>query len=327
MWTAGIGGSISGKSLDVAIVDDMFKDEREAYSRRIRESRLDWYRSVWIGRRPKVEILVNTRWHESDLVGWLFEQELHNPKRWHVFCFDAVKEEVPFKVPETCILEIDWRVPGEALCPEIHTGEQLQTIRKTAGELFFASIWQQRPVMTKGNKWQADWFMQNTFDILPEGTTGMGYDWDTAQTDNEDNAANAFVKACFKDGVMYIIDLGFEWFEFPELISWMKTKDDAPHYVEAKSSGKDVVSTLKTEGIAAFGIDVKGDKESRTDLVLHHAEKGNVKVAKHLVDKLLNDGKQGILAFPRGRWRDMNDVLVQAINRLLKHHDLTFVGA
>lgn len=327
MWSAGIGGSIGGRSLDVAIIDDMFKDEREAYSKRIRELRLDWYRSIWIGRRPKVEILVNTRWHEGDLVGWLFEQERVSPKFWHVFLFDAVRESAPFIVPTTCVLEEDWRLPGEALCSDIHTGEQLAAMRKTAGELFWSSIWQQRPVMTKGNKWQAEWFLQNTFDDLPEGTTNLGCDWDTAQTDDESNAANAFVKSCRKDGVMYVTDLGFEWFEFPQLISWMKQMD-GPHYVENKSSGKDVVATLKKEGIAAFEVGVKGDKESRTDLVLHHAEAGRVKVARHLVDKLLNDGKQGILAFPRGKWRDLNDVLVQAMNRQLGHpHGLSFVGA
>mgnify|MGYP001614624474 FL=1 len=322
MWSAGVGGSITGRSGALGIIDDPFKDEKEAYSSRIRESRIDWYRSVWSTRNFHSQILVFTRWHDADLAGYLFEEEPHNPKHWHIVCFDAIKEQEDMKVPPTCTLEKDWRIPGEALCPEIHTSEQLASRRKTVGELFWSSLFQQRPVMMKGNLWKADWFLDpnNQFMTLPEGCVNDGYDWDTAQTDDVRNAANAFVRSVVKRGehdTMYVTDIDWEWFEFPELVSWMKSKPDAPHYVENKSSGKDVVSTLKSENIAAKEVSVKGDKESRTALVVHHIENGRVKIAAHLIDKLLNDGKQGILAFPRGKHRDLNDAFVQAINRQL----------
>ena len=328
MWAAGVGGSISGRSGNLGIIDDPFKDDKEAYSQRIRESRIDWYRSVWSSRNFEQEILIFTRWHESDLAGYLFTQEVVNPKGWHVFVFDAIKDEHPMPVPSTCVLETDWRVPGEALCPQIHTSEQLVAKHADASELFWSSLWQQRPVMTRGNKWKVEWFYDHAIDDIPPNLISLGYDWDTAQTDDSRGAANAYIKAGIRDGAMYIIDLGWEWFEFPELILWMKAKVDAPHYVEAKSSWKDVVSTLKREGIAAHETQVVGDKESRTDMVLHFAQQGKIHVARHLLDKLLFDGKQGVLAFPNGRWRDLNDALVQSVNRLLKReHTLSFVGA
>ena len=56
---------------------------------------------------------------------------------------------------------------------------------------------------------------------------------------------------------MYIDDLGWIWAEFPKLIAFMKEKP-APHYIEAKAAGKSAKQTLKSMGITAVEVDVKG---------------------------------------------------------------------
>lgn len=69
----GVGASGTGKAADLFIVDDPFKNDEEAQSEIIREAVWKWFTSVAftrIHRRAGV-IVVQTRWHEDDLIGRL----------------------------------------------------------------------------------------------------------------------------------------------------------------------------------------------------------------------------------------------------------------
>ena len=116
---------------------------------------------------------------------------------------------------------------------------------------------------------------------------------------------------------MYITDLGFDWLEFPQLINYMKSKK-SPHNIEAKASGKSAKQTLTNQGIPAIEVKVEGgDKIARAVLATPYTESGMVYCRKSLLDKLYFDDKQGILVFPNGKGDDLQDALVQSINRLL----------
>ncbi|HEY4613741.1 MAG TPA: hypothetical protein VII11_12215, partial [Bacteroidota bacterium] len=149
-----------------------------------------------------------------------------------------------------------------------------------------------------------------------------GYDWDCAYTETDENSASAFVKSGRdKDQNIYILDVGFGWKEFPELVKWMKVRG-GPHYIEAKASGKSARQTLQRNGIAAKEVEVDGlDKISRTRLATPTAEEGKVFVAQHLLNVLLDDERQGILRFPNASHDDVNDAVVQAINRHTKKRE------
>jgi phage terminase large subunit-like protein len=114
---------------------------------------------------------------------------------------------------------------------------------------------------------------------------------------------------------MYIDWIDFAWLEFPEMVEYMK-EQPAPHYIEAKASGKSAKQTLSTQKIAAIEIKVDGgDKVARTKMVTPFAESGMICIRKSQIDKLLNDERQGILKFPNGKYKDLNDALCQAIAR------------
>jgi phage terminase large subunit-like protein len=51
-------------------------------------------------------------------------------------------------------------------------------------------------------------------------------------------------------------------------------------------------------------------------MVTSTAESGHLYVRRSIVQILLHDDKQGIVRFPDGANNDVNDTLVQAINRL-----------
>ena len=325
MWAVGRGGSITGKGADLLIIDDPIKGKKEANSDNIRKDLLEWYDSDFYTRLEPdgAVILIQTRWHENDLAGELLAREEHEPEGWHILNFEAIKEDKQPEFPETCTLEPDFRHTGEALCPERFPLAKLKRMQNKSPRVFM-SLYQQRPTTAEGIIWKRDWFPEDRqFDLddAPESLIDVGSDWDTAYTEQEQNAASAYVRGGWnpKNQSIYVLDLGFEWYEFPELIKWMK-KTPGPHFIEKKASGKSARQTLKKLLIAAREVDVDGgDKIARTTLATPLAEEKRIYVAKHLILKLLDDERQGILKFPNSKYKDLNDAFVQMINRLSKH--------
>jgi len=149
----------------------------------------------------------------------------------------------------------------------------------------------------------------------PEDLSSYGTDWDTAYTDKETNDASAFCTSGMADGKVYIDRVGYARLEFPGLLKYM-TLRPGPHYIEAKASGKSAKQTLKQNGIPAIEVQVSGgDKVARTRFATPMAEAGLVYVRESLLDMIYNDSEQGLLHFPNGKHDDLNDVIVQAIQR------------
>jgi hypothetical protein len=74
---AGAGGSITGKGFKIGIIDDLFKDRKEAASKTIRDNRWDWYRSAFYTRQESATaiIVIMTRWHTDDIIGRLLDKQ------------------------------------------------------------------------------------------------------------------------------------------------------------------------------------------------------------------------------------------------------------
>lgn len=331
MWAVGRGGSITGRGAHLLIIDDPIKGFKEAASDKIRKDLLEWYDSDFYTRLEPdgAVIIIQTRWHEADLAGQLLSREEYEPEHWHIDNFEAIKEKHPIEFPASCTIEPDWRSEGEALCPELFTAEKLKRLENRNRRVFM-SLYQQRPSAPEGNLWKREWFPQDRiFDITETPKLiDVGTDWDTAYTDDEDNAASAFCRAGWnpENESIYLIDVGVEWYEFPELIRWMK-RIPAPHYIEKKASGKSAKQTLKKLMIAAKEVPVEGgDKITRTTLATPIAENKKIYIARHIHAKLLDDEKQGILRFPNGKYKDLNDAFVQMINRLSKHAKRSSTG-
>lgn len=138
--SAGVGGGLTSRKLDVAIMDDLYKDAEAAWSQTIRASVQDWYDTVLRTRlhNNSQQLIVFTRWHEEDLAGYLLRTE---PDNWEVVFYEALKEK--HHSPE------DPRQAGEALWPEHLTREKLEQIRKN-NPVVFDSLYQQNPTPKGG---------------------------------------------------------------------------------------------------------------------------------------------------------------------------------
>ena len=133
----GRGGSLTSKTVDVLIMDDLYKDGQEANSPLIREGAWDWYTKVARTRlhNQSRQLIVFTRWHVEDIIGRIMEKETVTEittweqlergipdGEWGLVNFPAIKVGPP--------TEIDTRGEGEALWPGRHSLERLKAQRE-----------------------------------------------------------------------------------------------------------------------------------------------------------------------------------------------------
>jgi predicted phage terminase large subunit-like protein len=207
MWAAGVGGAATGKGFHLGIIDDPLKNAEEANSETIRNKQQDWYRSVFTTRQaPDAAIIViQTRWHESDLSGWLLSQEHEEPEGWHIVSMEAIKSEETQPLPPSCTLELDTREIGAALCPERYPVQRLEQLRGQLGNYFWASLYQQRPIPPGGGMFKREWF--EIVGAAPSDATRCRY-WDKAGSEKASADYSAGVKiARDKAGQYYIEDV------------------------------------------------------------------------------------------------------------------------
>ena len=146
----GRGGSLTSKTVDVMIFDDLYKDASEANSPQIRQTAWDWYTKVARTRlhNDSQQLIVFTRWHPDDIIGKIIETEnVIFAEKWSDF------ENIPngawvlvnFEAIKTGnATELDEREPGTALWPERHSLERLLQ-QKSLDPLGFQCLYQGNP--------------------------------------------------------------------------------------------------------------------------------------------------------------------------------------
>lgn len=155
----GRGGSLTSKTADVMIFDDLYKDAQEANSPQIRQTAWDWYTKVARTRlhNDSQQLIVFTRWHPEDIIGKIIETEkVIVAKSWSDFenipegawvlvNFEAIKTGEP--------TEIDKREKGEPLWGKRHSLERLLA-QKQLDPVGFQCLYQGEPGSAEGKLYQ-----------------------------------------------------------------------------------------------------------------------------------------------------------------------------
>lgn len=311
-YATSVTGTITGFHAHVIIVDDPLnpKEAASEADRLTANSFMDVTLSTRkVNKSMTPTILVMQRLHQKDCTGnWL-------DKTGKIIKHICLPGEMSADVKPESLRD---KYVNGLLDAERLNENDLQELKVNLGSYGYAGQIMQVPAPDGGGIWKK-WLKvipDNEFPLKDE-MQNVGTDWDLAYTEKETNSASAYVTAGKIDKNMYIDDLDYAWKEFPDLITWMKTKT-FPHYIEAKASGKSAKQTLVKKGIPAVEVNVKGgDKIGRANLATPFAEAGMVYIKESLVNKLYNDSKQGILLFPNNEGDDLQDALVQSINRLL----------
>lgn len=139
VYCVGVGGALTGKPVDLLVIDDPIKDLEQAQSAVYRERAQRFWQAVAVPRLgPGARcVLIQTRWHEADLAGWLLANE---PGRWRVVSIPAIAESADDPLG---------REPGEPMVSA--RGERdWAGIRASVGEYVWSALYQQRPAPAAG---------------------------------------------------------------------------------------------------------------------------------------------------------------------------------
>lgn len=320
-WAAGVGGSITGKGFHLGIIDDPIKNAQEASSEIIRETQKEWYKSTFYTRaEPDAAIvIIQTRWHEDDLTGWLMEEETGDePENWHIVCLPAIYEE-EMKFPKTCVVEKDFRNPGEALCPERYPKPKLNKIRARIGDYHFDSLYQQRPIAKTGLFFDVS--KLEIVDAVPVGTK-QARGWDKAATPNDGDYTAGVKMARCADGTFIVVDvIAGQWDTATRDRTIRQTAEldgkTVKQYGE-QEPGSAGVSDAKAfiKLLVGYPVEtekVSGSKEIRADAFSSQVNAGNVKLFRADWNKKYIDE---LRAFPKGKHDDRVDGSSLVFNKL-----------
>lgn len=138
-YAVGVGGPLTGRGAHLLLIDDPVKNREDAESEIIRKKTKDWYTSTAYTRlMPNGAIvIIQTRWHEDDLAGWL--QENHQHEGWVVLNLPAINEA------------------GEALWPEQYPIEALEKIKRALPPRDWSALYQQSPSPETGDYFKREW--------------------------------------------------------------------------------------------------------------------------------------------------------------------------
>lgn len=140
-YAVGAGGPLTGRGAHLLLIDDPVKNREEADSEVFRRRLRDWYTSTAYTRlMPGARIvLIQTRWHEDDLGGWLLADHAH--EGWDILSLPALED-------------------GKALWPEQYSAETLQGIKASIGPRDWHALYQQQPSSEEGSYFKREWFKE-----------------------------------------------------------------------------------------------------------------------------------------------------------------------
>lgn len=333
LWSAGVGGPITGKGFHLGIIDDAIKNAQEALSEVVRKSHQEWYPSTFYTREePEGAIVLQaTRWNELDLPGWLLSQEYEEePEHWHIVCLEAVKEAELIEIPPTCTLEPDDREVGEALCPERYPIEKLRKIEKRIGSYYWNALYRQRPAPREGSMFKLH--QLPIVKVAPVEATRIRY-WDLGGSDSTkaDYSVGCLMSKTPK-GLFYIEDIERGQWSPKERNEKIKVTATADR--DKFGRGKVPVWIEKVPGLAVEVIDnivkllaghsvhtemAKNDKVTRADPLASQCEAGNIKVVEATWNASF---RNELTSFPNGSHDDQVDAASGAFSKLERVRNL-----
>ncbi|MEP9408554.1 phage terminase large subunit [Peribacillus frigoritolerans] len=310
--SAGIGGGITGMGMTYGIIDDPFKNRKEAESKTIRDSVWDWYTSTFYTRLEKDArvLVILTRWHENDLAGKILKQAENDPEadQWHVISYPAVAE---YPMDET-----DPRKEGEALWPGKYDEKGLYKIKATVGTYEWSALYQQKPSPSEGNILNRKWWRY--YNHPPDKFDEVSQSWDCTFKDNDDSDfvvgqvwGRIGADKYLLDQVRARMDLPATIKAFRDMtVRWPQARIKL---IEDKANGPAVIQMLKHEIPGMIPVNPEGGKVARAYAASPEVEAGNIYLPNPTLHPWVQDFVEEAAAFPNGSNDDMIDCFTQQI--------------
>jgi predicted phage terminase large subunit-like protein len=328
VYSVGIGGALTGRPVDLLIIDDPIKDREQADSPTYRDRVWDWWLEVGSTRlapgAPVIVIL--TRWHEDDLAGRLLGAE--DGHLWRVVNIPAQADHRP----EQGEADPLGRAPGEfMLSARGRTVAQWEAIKVRSGGRTWTALYQGRPAPAEGGTFKRDWWREYTsprWIERPDGTCWVPNadevvcSWDMAF---KDLTSSDYVvgQVWARYGLqVYLLDQIHERLSFVETCKAVrqvaaKWPQATRKFVEDKANGTAVINQLARTVPGLIPVEPDGSKEARAAAVSPFVEAGSVFLPAPELAPWIAGYIDEHAAFPAGTHDDQVDGTSQALNRLL----------
>jgi len=328
--SVGIFSGLTGRPVDMLLIDDPVKSEDEANSETYRKRVLSFWQSVGLTRlAPGAPVIViATRWHERDLIGELANGP--DKDRWRVINVPAQADHDPAKGESDPL----GREPGEYLASARDTETAQRDWVGTeigVGSRVWNALYQGRPSPAEGGIFKrGDWQKYDTPLWVEEDgvcrTTGesdeliMSWDMTFKASKTSDYVVG---QVWLKRGPnVYLLDQVRRRMTFTETLAAVKVlvarwPQCAAKLVEDKANGTAVLDVLRKEMPGLIAIDPKGSKEARASAVSPFVEAKNVYLPNPKIRAWVGDFIEEAAAFPNGANDDQVDGFTQAAQRLL----------
>lgn len=187
-YAVGVGGPLTGRGAHLLLIDDPVKNREDADSETIRKKTREWYTSTAYTRLMKDGrvVVIQTRWHENDLSGWLLAEHQH--EGWDVLSLPAIDGA------------------GCALWPDMYPVERLNEIKLAVGPRDWSALYQQRPAPEEGDYFKADW-LKTVPELPPRATLKVYGGSDYAVTADGGDYTVHVVVGIDPESRIYLLDL------------------------------------------------------------------------------------------------------------------------
>jgi predicted phage terminase large subunit-like protein len=282
MISRGIGASITGNPGDLILIDDPYKNRQDADSPSYQKMVIDeWLNTIRTRASAKCKfILIQTRWNEDDLAGYL---QTNEPDKWFVISFPLEAEDYE---------PITGRQPGDALFPEIGKDntwlgkykESFINDPTEGGIRAWNALMQQRPTSKAGNMIKREYWQR--YKLTLKMQKGIGFDellqsWDCSfkDTDGTDFVAGGVWGRIGAN--CFLLDVKYERMDIVKTMNnllamtrkWPRT---LCKLIEDKANGPAVISMLKMKVPGMIPVPAIKSKAERVNAVLPLWEAGNV---------------------------------------------------
>lgn len=330
MITTSIGGMITGRPVDVMVIDDPIADMKDADSETMRERVIEWWQTAGSMRLPEngIVVVVMTRWHEMDLAGWLLSEENEDRDAWHLINIPAQADHDPAK-GETDILG---REPGEyMISARGRTREGWEQRKRQAGSRGWAALCQGRPAPAEGGVIKRSWWRYYSTARAVEkadgtmhavGATQVIQSWDMAFKDTDGSDYVVCTVWGRRGPKAWLLDVVRDRMDFPATLERFRQvtarwPQASLKLVEDKANGPAAIAALSKEigGILAYS--PKDSKLARAYSVSPFIEAGDVELPTAALMPAVGAFVDECASFPNGAHDDQVDSMTQALIRLL----------
>lgn len=310
----GVGSGLTGRPLDIGIIDDPVKNEKEALSTVTKEGQWNWYQSVFTTRLSEKsgQIIMATAWAEDDLVGRVGEHFRGDPRLTHLrFPAINLRDEVGYNID----------LPEGPLVPELHSLEKLYETKGVLSDYWWSAMYQQSPKALGGNVFKESTVQYYLPKQLPKKFDKVIASWDCTfkDTDGTDfvvgqvwgkHGANSYLLDQVRARMSFTVtcqEIVIQKKKWPQIREFL---------IEDKANGPAVIDTLKGKVPGIIPIEPDGSKQARAMAITVYWEALNIFIPHETVAAWVRGFVSELTSFPAAAHDDQVDSMSQALRRL-----------